>query len=84
MFGLDLWEVLIILVVALVVVGPRRLPEVARTLGRVMRELRRASNDLRRSIDEVVAEPPASRPAPPQPQLSVTVKPSEDSEPKHD
>jgi TatA/E family protein of Tat protein translocase len=43
-------ELLIILVVALLVLGPRKLPEVARSLGRGMAEFRRASTDLRNSL----------------------------------
>ena len=39
-----------ILVVALLVFGPKRVPELARTLGRGMAEFRRASNDLRQSL----------------------------------
>jgi Tat protein translocase TatB subunit len=47
MFGLGFWEILIILVVALLVLGPERLPEVAKTLGRSMAQLRHAADDLR-------------------------------------
>jgi TatA/E family protein of Tat protein translocase len=61
-FGLGFGELIVIFVVALLVFGPKRLPELARTLGKSMNEFRRASNDLRRSIME--ADTPAS-PAPP-------------------
>ncbi|MFK7897867.1 MAG: twin-arginine translocase TatA/TatE family subunit [Myxococcota bacterium] len=50
MFGIGPMELLLILVVALLVFGPKRLPELARTLGRGMGEFRRASNDLRQSL----------------------------------
>ena len=43
-------ELLVIFVVALLVVGPKRLPEVGRMLARAMRELRRASDELRSTI----------------------------------
>ncbi len=62
MFGLGFQELLVIFVVALLVFGPKRLPELARGLGKSLAEFRRASNDLRRSILE--AETPPS-PAPP-------------------
>jgi TatA/E family protein of Tat protein translocase len=44
-------EILIILVIALVVFGPKRLPELGRTIGKGLGEFRRASNDLKRSVD---------------------------------
>ena len=48
MFGIGMQELAIILVVALLVLGPRRLPEFARTLGKGLGEFRKASNDLKR------------------------------------
>jgi TatA/E family protein of Tat protein translocase len=51
MFGIGGWEMVLIAVVALLVFGPKRLPELARTLGRGLAEFRRASSDLRRSFD---------------------------------
>jgi TatA/E family protein of Tat protein translocase len=50
MFGIGVQEFGLILVVALLVFGPKRLPELARMLGRGMGEFRRASNDLRQSL----------------------------------
>lgn len=50
MFGIGPMELVLILVVALLVFGPKRLPELARTLGRGMGEFRRASADLRQSL----------------------------------
>ena len=55
MFGIGPMELLLIMVVALLVLGPKRMPELARTLGRGLSEFRRASNDLRQSLalDEI-------------------------------
>jgi TatA/E family protein of Tat protein translocase len=63
-FNLGFTEMAVIFVVALLVFGPHKLPELARSLGKSLAEFRRASNDLRRSIMEADATPP-----PPQPPL---------------
>ena len=47
-------EILVILVVALIVFGPKRLPEVGRQVGTVMRELRRMQESVRAEIDGVL------------------------------
>ncbi len=52
MFGsLGFPEILFILALALIVFGPRRLPEVGRTIGRALGEFRRATGDLKRTFD---------------------------------
>ena len=50
MFGVSFLELLLILAVALVVFGPDRLPEVARSLGKIMGDLQRTSDQLRREL----------------------------------
>ncbi len=56
MFGLSFWEIGLIALVALVVLGPKRLPALAKTLGKGLRELRKASTDLRSAIEEPLQE----------------------------
>jgi TatA/E family protein of Tat protein translocase len=51
-FGIGAQELIVILVVALVVFGPKRLPELARSLGKGLAEFRRASSELRGSFQE--------------------------------
>jgi TatA/E family protein of Tat protein translocase len=60
-------EVILILVVALIVFGPRRLPEIGKSMGKMLAEFRKASNDFKRTIeDELEAEKTKeSQPAPP-------------------
>lgn len=47
-------ELLLILVVALVVVGPRRLPELSRSIGKALRSLRAAQDEMRKTVNEVL------------------------------
>jgi Tat protein translocase TatB subunit len=49
-FGIGPWELLLILVVALIVVGPGKLPEIARTLGKTMRAIRKVSSELTTAV----------------------------------
>lgn len=47
-------ELLILLVVALIVFGPRKLPDLGRSLGRSLAEFKRASSDLRNTLDDEI------------------------------
>ena len=49
-------EIFFIVVLALIVVGPRRLPELARQFGRIMAEIKRASNDFQAQVQEEVRQ----------------------------
>ena len=63
-------ELLIILVIALIIFGPRKLPELGRSLGRSLKEFKRASNELRNTLDEeirVEEERSTQRQRPPEP-----------------
>jgi sec-independent protein translocase protein TatA len=65
MFGsIGMPELIIIFVIALIVFGPRKLPELGRSLGRSLAEFKRASNELRHTLEEEIrveeqrSEPP--------------------------
>ena len=57
MFGVSLPELILIFIVVLIVFGPERLPEMARTLGKLMAELRRNTDSLRREFYNTVYLP---------------------------
>ena len=59
-FGIGVGELLLVLVVALIVFGPGRLPEIAGSMGRAMRDFRRAVTDL--SVDLTREPSPAAAP----------------------
>jgi len=59
MFNIGPWELILILIVALVVVGPKKLPEMGRAVGNCLKEFRKATSDIRNQLDVTKAEPPA-------------------------
>jgi TatA/E family protein of Tat protein translocase len=71
MFGsIGMPELLIIFTVALIVFGPRKLPELGRSLGKSLQEFKRASNELKHTLDEEISlEDKQQAPAPTDPTL---------------
>ena len=61
MFGLGPWEIAIILLIVLVLFGAKRIPEVARGLGKGIREFKSATSEISRELT-VEDRPPAYRP----------------------
>jgi Tat protein translocase TatB subunit len=57
MFGIGLPELIIIIVVALLVVGPSKLPELARSMGRALGEFRRMADDVKDTIEHEMSKP---------------------------
>jgi TatA/E family protein of Tat protein translocase len=50
MFGIGMPEMLLILALALIVIGPKKLPDLAKSLGRAMREFKRATSDFKETL----------------------------------
>ena len=80
MFGIGTPELLVILVVALIVLGPERMPEIARALGKAMAELRRATSGLtdelhnaRILLEEQAQAAMRERPAPKPPEAPAAM-----------
>ena len=51
MFGIGMPEMLLILAVALIVIGPKKLPDLAKSLGRAMGEFKKATSDIKQSME---------------------------------
>ena len=58
MFGIGMPEMLLILAIALIVIGPKKLPDLAKSLGRAMREFKKATNEFKETmqIDSELAD----------------------------
>ena len=50
MFGIGMPEMLVILALALIIIGPKKLPDLAKSLGRAMREFKKATNEFKETI----------------------------------
>ncbi|MCJ7605740.1 MAG: twin-arginine translocase TatA/TatE family subunit [Dehalococcoidales bacterium] len=66
--GISMWEFLLILVVIVIVLGPARIPGIARNIGNVMRTIRKASSDLTMNLTKEI-------------ELEDTTKPPRETEP---
>jgi Tat protein translocase TatB subunit len=54
MFGIGMPELLVIAALALILIGPKKLPEIAKSLGKTLGELRKATDDVKESIFEEI------------------------------
>lgn len=83
MFGsLGMPELIIILVIALIIFGPRKLPELGKSLGRSLNEFKKASNDLQNTLEQEIKieEQKDAAAKVPEPVLAAEVLPSHDAD----
>lgn len=74
-FGLQPLHLIIILVVALLIFGPKRLPEIGRYIGKTLTEFRAGTQELTQNLREEISQPvaaPASHPVPAQPAATAS------------
>jgi len=65
MFGLEPWHIVLLLGVVLVVFGPKRLPEIGKSLGESIREFRKATSEFGDVVKIGASVPPDAAPPPP-------------------
>ena len=75
------WWLVLILIIALIVFGPSKLPEIGKSLGKVMGEFRRATGDFQRTIEQEVEAVKALEPPEAPPPTPVTEPPAAAAEP---
>ncbi|PIE34156.1 twin-arginine translocase subunit TatB [candidate division KSB3 bacterium] len=79
MFGIGMPELIVIFVIALLVVGPKKLPELARALGRGFGEFKRATNEVRQTLDAEMKQINDTVPKLPDENIFTVSSPSEPS-----
>ncbi len=78
MFGIGMPELLLLLAIALIVIGPKKLPDLAKALGRGLAEFRRATDEFKNTINVEPPTAPTRDRLPPENQSSAAVSPADE------
>jgi TatA/E family protein of Tat protein translocase len=84
MFGIGMPELIVIFIVALLVFGPKKLPDLGRALGRGLAEFKRASEELKAGLSVDFRLEEEEKPSPQPPAAAPQTAPSEPAPPKGD
>ncbi|WP_457630539.1 Sec-independent protein translocase subunit TatA/TatB [Oceanithermus sp.] len=79
--NLGMSEILIILVIVLILFGPKKLPELARGLGQSIREFKKGASEIKEEFEQVVKDEPAKPAARPEAKPEPKAEPQPDSKP---
>ena len=82
MFGLGFQEIIVVLVIGLLVIGPRKLPDLAKSLGKAFREFKHATDDLKQNFDLETITTPEPKPVAKKPSPDTAEAPKPDTEEK--
>jgi Tat protein translocase TatB subunit len=80
-FSIGPWEVFLIFVVIIIVLGPHRLPEIVRTIGNAFRAIRKAGSDLSLGITRELEESKKQPPSPPKQAIATKETPPMTNQP---
>ncbi|MBI5892937.1 MAG: twin-arginine translocase TatA/TatE family subunit [Deltaproteobacteria bacterium] len=76
MFGIGIPELIVILVIALIVLGPEKLPDIATALGRAFGEFKKATDELKGSVKESMKDMDLEKPYTPPKKQEQTISPN--------